>query len=58
MERKNPKRKDINAQIASKTPELKALKEEYAGRLWDVKDKDEVTIAAFEKKEEALNFFH
>ena len=55
MERKNSKRKEINALIASKKLELKGLKEAYASRLREVKDKDEVTIAKFEKQEEKLN---
>jgi len=55
MERQNPKRKEINALIASKKLALRALKEDYSSRLRNVKDKDEMTVAAFEKKETDLN---
>jgi len=56
MARQNPKRKEINSEIARKKVILRELKEQYTIRLKAVKEKDEVTISAFEAQEEKLDF--
>ena len=56
MSRPNPDRKAVNQAIAEKKVALKELKEQYATKLNDVKEKDEVTIAAFEDKEKDLRW--
>lgn len=54
MSRPNPDRKAANRAIAEKKTELKELKEKYATKLNETKDKDELTIAAFEEQEKEL----
>ncbi len=54
MSRPNPDRKAANKAIAEKKMELKELKEQYATKLNEVKDKDELTIGAFEEQEKQL----
>jgi len=56
MVRANPQRQEINSEMARKKAALRELKEQYTCRLRDVKDKDEVTIKAFEDQEEKLNY--
>ncbi|MCF6298948.1 MAG: hypothetical protein L3J01_03625 [Thiomicrorhabdus sp.] len=56
MTRANPARKVINKSIAEKKAEIKDLKQQYANKLNDVKDKDGVTIASFEEKENTLKW--
>ena len=56
MSRANPDRKAANKAIAEKKAALNALKEDYATKLEDVKDKDELTIATFEEKEQVLRW--
>jgi len=54
MSRPNPDRKAANSAIAEKKSELTTLKEQYATKLNDVKEKDALTISAFEQKESEL----
>jgi len=54
MSRPNPDRKAANKVIAEKKTELKELKEKYVSKLNEVKDKDALTIAAFEEQEKRL----
>jgi len=56
MSRPNPDRKSVNKSIAEKKAAIKELKQQYASKLDEVKDKDEVTIASFEKKENKLKW--
>ena len=56
MERDNPDRKAINREISAKKQALKTLKEDYSNQLDAVKEKQTLTIAAFEKQEEKLKF--
>jgi len=56
MTRPNPERKAINVVIKSKKQALKKLKEDYANRFGAVKEKEKVTILAFEKQEETRLF--
>ncbi len=56
MSRPNPDRKAANKIIAEKKAALNELKEQYATKLNEVKDKDELTIAAFEEKENKLKW--
>jgi len=56
MERNNPDRKAINREINEKKYALKTLKEDYSNQLDTVKEKQTLTIAAFEKQEEELKF--
>lgn len=56
MERDNPERQAINREINTKKQALKELKERYANRLDEVKEKQTLTIADFEAQEEKLKF--
>ncbi len=56
MERDNPERQAINREINTKKQALKELKERYTNRLDEVKEKQTLTIADFEKQEEKLKF--
>jgi len=56
MSRANPDRKAMNKDIAEKKAMLKALKEQVATRLDEVKTKDELTIAGFEEQEQMLKW--
>ena len=56
MIRGNPDRKAANKAIAEKKAALKELKEQYATKLNEVKNKDELTIGAFEEKEKKLKW--
>ncbi len=55
IERPN-KRKEINGKISNKKQALTALKDQYTNRINDIKEKDKITIAEFEKREETLKF--
>lgn len=55
MERRNPKRKEINQQIATKKAKLRELKETYSNRLRAIKDKAEISVSQFEEQEEKLD---
>ncbi len=56
MSRPNPDRKVINKSIAETKATLNALKEQYATKFNSVKDKSDVTIAAFETQENELKW--
>jgi len=56
MSRPNPDRKASNKAIGEKKAALKELKQQYATKLTEVKNKDELTIAAFEEQETKLKW--
>ena len=56
MSRPNPERKAANKEIAEKKTALRKMKEALATKLSEVKDKDEMTIAAFEEKEREIKW--
>lgn len=56
MSRPNPDRKAANQAMIEKKAYLNELKERYATKLNEVKDKDELTIAAFEEQEKKLRW--
>lgn len=56
MARSNPKRQTINHEISTKKQALKALREHYSKRIDGVKEKDTLTIAGFERREEKLKY--
>jgi len=54
MRRPNPDRKALNKSITEMKATLTALKDQYATKINSVKDKNEITIAAFETQENTL----
>lgn len=56
MARPNPKRKAINQEISTKKQALKELREHYSNRIDEVKEKQTLTIADFERREQKLRF--
>lgn len=56
MERPNPQRREMNRPVNGKKQELKVLRDRYSNRIDQVKNKEAMTIAAFEEQEEELRF--
>ena len=54
--RANPERKAVNKCIAEKKATIKELNQQYASKLNEVKEKDKITIAAFEETENKLKW--